>query len=91
MAIAAYNAAEATGQPHAMADDTAETEALFNAKEAADNAVIIASWGSLEDVRAKARLALSDANFMDRLQNCTWANERCLTQFLRSILGDDDR
>jgi hypothetical protein len=88
-AIAAYHAAEGAWRPHELADETVETKALFQAKESADNAVVRAPCRSLEDVRAKARLALSDENFMDSLENCTWGDERILRQFLRSILGED--
>lgn len=91
VAIAAYHAAEAAWRPHELSEETAETRALFDAKEDADNAVMIAPCRSLEDVRAKARLCFSDENVMDSLENCTWANERVLTQFLRSVLGEDAR
>ncbi|WP_156379722.1 hypothetical protein [Rhizobium sp. Leaf383] len=91
VAIAAYHAAEAAWRPHELSDETPRTKALFAAKEAADNAVMIAPCRSLEDVRAKARLCFSDENVMDSLQKRTWANERVLTQFLCSILGEDAR
>lgn len=84
--IAAYEAAEREYKRVCDLDDDNHEEEQ-EGKEAAEAAVIRAPCLTLDDVRAKARLALADAMVFDSLENCTLGGEATLTVFLRSLLG----
>lgn len=86
--IAAYDAANAELRKIENSDGFDEAEAEFEAKEAAELKVVLFPCQTLEDVRAKARLALSDENVFDSLANCNIDGEHELMAFLRSLLGE---
>ncbi len=66
----------------------AETDPLYAAKEAAELEVLRAPCLTLDDVRAKARLALADDSVFDSISNCRIGGEHALRIFLRSLLGE---
>ncbi|MBB3977396.1 hypothetical protein GGQ64_002602 [Rhizobium azooxidifex] len=67
----------------------AETDPLYDAKEAAELDVLRAPCLTLDDVQAKTRLALADESIFDSLTNCTTnGGEHVLTIFLCSLLGE---
>lgn len=43
---------------------------------------------TLDDVRAKARIALEDENVFESVSNCQCNGEHMLYGFLRSLLGE---
>ena len=86
--IAKYHEAETAFRAACAAEPGRDHDDLWNAKEDAEMAVIRHQCSSLEDVRAKARLALSDANVYDSLRNCFIDERDVLVIFLRSVLGD---
>lgn len=67
--------------------DEETIDALWNAKEAAEEEVIRHPCQTLEDVHAKARLIIDNENVFDGVSNCTINKEHALYVFLRSLLG----
>lgn len=62
---------------------------VWQAKEEAETAMLKEPCRSIEDVRAKAEIALRDDNVFDSIANCTIGSERALRVFLRSLLGEE--
>lgn len=60
----------------------------WDAKEAAEHAVIMYPCRSLDDVRTKARFFLENTSPYDTIRNCRNATEETLRPFLRSLLGE---
>lgn len=83
-----FKAADAAFRTACSLDENEDNKELWDAKEAAEFAVIRAPCLTIEDVRAKAGLALADENVLDTLANCTFDGEPGLNIFLRSLLGD---
>lgn len=85
-----YNAKEAIYRP--LADQLGDTDlcqAEWEAKEAAEAALLRAPCITIADVHAKAKLALEDESVFDSITNCTHADDRHVGQtFLRSLLGE---
>lgn len=74
-------------------EKAAEEEDDFNgpdwdAKEAAEHAVIMYPCRSLGDVRTKARFFLENESSYDTIRNCRSVTEETLRPFLRSLLGE---
>ncbi|MDR9783831.1 hypothetical protein [Rhizobium redzepovicii] len=64
-------------------------EVLWQAKEEAETAMLKEPCRSLDDIRAKAEIALRDENVFDSIANCTIGSEHALRVFLRSLLGEE--
>lgn len=87
-AIGKWQAAENAFRKEVTPDPKNDHAALWNAAEAAELAMIKEPCRSMEDVRAKARVALQDENVFDSLRNCGLdPNDTVLHQFLASLLG----
>ncbi len=89
-ALEDYNAKEAIYRP--LADELGDTDlcqAEWEAKEAAEEALLRAPCITIADVHAKAKLALEDESVFDSITNCTHADGRHIGKtFLRSLLGE---
>lgn len=70
-------------------DARSDHDDLWQSKEDAETAMLIEPCRSLDDVRAKAEIALRDENVFDSIANCTIGSEHALRVFLRSLLGDE--
>ncbi len=66
-----------------------DNEELWQAKENAETAMLKEPCRSLDDIRAKAEIALRDENVFDSIANCTIGSEHALRVFLRSLLGEE--
>ena len=86
--ITKYRNADVAYRGACAAEPERDHDDLWNTKEDAEMAVIQHQCVSLEDVRAKARLALSDANVYDSLRNCFVSERDVLVIFLRSLLDE---
>ena len=86
--IGKYQEAETAFRAACTAEPGRDHDDLWNAKEDAEMAVIRHQCISLEDVRAKARLALSDENVYDSLRNCFIDERDVLVIFLLSVLDE---
>ncbi|WP_313760199.1 hypothetical protein [Rhizobium sp.] len=87
-AIATWEAAEAAFRSAVVADPSNDHDKLFEAKEAAELALITHPCLTIDDVRAKATIAIRDGNVFDSLTNCNIDGEHVQMIFLRSILGE---
>lgn len=69
--------------------ETGEAENWWDAKEAAEMAVIRYPCRTFEEVREKIRWALADENVQDSITNCTIGEEKEHVGliFIRSLLG----
>ncbi|MCQ1778223.1 hypothetical protein NOJ05_13530 [Neorhizobium galegae] len=70
--------------------DDEQSELLWCAKEAAELDVIRHPCLTIDDVRAKARLAIHDENVFHSISNCTINGEHELHVFLRSLFGEPE-
>lgn len=70
------------------ASDEAAIDLLYDAREAAEFDVIRHPCLTLEDIRAKARLAIADESVFASVSNCTFNGEHELYIFLRSLLDE---
>jgi hypothetical protein len=69
-------------------ENEAQNDTLWKANEAAELSVVEFPCVTIEDVRAKAALALQDENVFDSISSCTINGEHELYVFLRSFLGE---
>ncbi|NKK53882.1 hypothetical protein [Rhizobium leguminosarum] len=88
-AIQAWREADARFSNEVTLDVRSDHDELWQAKEAAETAMLEVPCRSLDDIRAKAEIALRDENVFDSIANCTIGSEHALRVFLRSLLGDE--
>ncbi|KQQ70888.1 hypothetical protein ASF70_18750 [Rhizobium sp. Leaf321] len=89
-AIGAYLSADAAFRAGVTlnAEDEAQNDVLWKAKEAAELSVVEHPCVTIEDVQAKVALALEDENVFDSISECMIDGEHELYLFLRSLLGE---
>jgi hypothetical protein len=85
--IAKWRTAAKAWKTAADADDR-DHDDEWSASERAEAEMIFLPCHTLEDIRAKVRIALEDENVFDSILNCGWDGERMLYGFLRSLLGE---
>ncbi|MBX5226852.1 hypothetical protein HJC06_10490 [Rhizobium sp. NLR9b] len=88
-AIEDWRAADTRFSNEMKLDPGHDNDELWQAKEDAETAMLKEPCRSLDDVRAKAEIALRDENVFDSIANCTIGSEHALRIFLRSLLGDE--
>lgn len=88
-AIQAWRDADTRFSNEVTLDVRSDHDELWQAKEAAETAMLKVPCRSLDDIRAKAETALSDENVFDSIANCTIGSEHALRVFLRSLLGEE--
>jgi hypothetical protein len=88
-AIQAWRDADTKFSNELSQDASRDHDELWQAKEDAETAMLKEPCRSLDDIRAKAEIALRDENVLDSIANCTIGSERALRVFLRSLLGEE--
>ncbi|MGR9188811.1 hypothetical protein [Rhizobium leguminosarum] len=88
-AIVKWQSAEIAFRNEVTLDPRNDHDEIWCAKEDAETAMLKEPCRSLNDVRAKAEVALHDENVFDSIANCTIGSEHALRVFLRSLLGEE--
>ncbi|MGO7157142.1 hypothetical protein [Rhizobium leguminosarum] len=88
-AIQAWREADRKFSNEVTLDARSDHDELWQTKEAAETAMLKEPCHSLDDIRAKAAIALRDENVFDSIANCTIGSEHALRVFLRSLLGEE--
>ncbi|NYT33897.1 hypothetical protein [Rhizobium sp. WYCCWR 11128] len=88
-AIQAWREADTKFSNELAQDARSDHDELWQAKEDAETAMLKEPCRSLDDIRAKAEIALRDENVFDSIANCTIGSEHALRVFLRSLLGEE--
>jgi hypothetical protein len=86
--ISQYKTADEAFLKQLSTDRQTDPRSEWEAKEAAEMVVIRQPCQTLDEVRAKVRLALEDENFFDSIKDCTHGGEHVLRIFLHSLMGE---
>ena len=86
--ISQYKTADEAFLKQLSIDRQTDPRSEWEAKEAAEMMVIRQPCQTLDEVRAKARLALEDEGVFESIKNSTFCGEHVMRIFLRSLMGE---